>query len=736
MSQIKVWLGKPYPLGATWRGNGVNFALYSEHATAVDLCLFDSVESPQEQLRIRMTEHSDEVWHVFLPDIKPGQLYGYRIEGPYEPENGARFNSSKLLLDPYAKAIAGSVDWADEMFGYKVGGPNEDLERDYRDDAFGMPKSVVIDPTFDWSSDRAPDRPLHETVVYEVHVKGFSKQCPHIPEKIQGTYAGLGSSWAIDYFNNLGITALELLPVHQFVDDKTLVDRGLRNYWGYNSIGYFAPDCRYSSSGVTGGQVQEFKTMVRNLHSAGIEVILDVVYNHTAEGNHMGPTLCFKGIENYNYYRLVPDNLRYYMDYTGTGNTLNVMQARSLQLIMDSLRYWVTEMRVDGFRFDLAATLARELHAVSKLSAFFDIIHQDPVLSQVKLVAEPWDVGEGGYQVGNFPVLWAEWNGKYRDAVRSYWKGDEGQAGEMAYRLTGSPDLYEWSGKRPQASINFVTAHDGYTLSDLVSYNDKHNEANGEDNQDGDNNNKSWNCGVEGPTDDQKINALRRRQQRNFLCTLFLSQGVPMLCGGDEYGRTQQGNNNAYCQDNEISWTNWAWNEYAERLHRFTARLIHLRREHPIFRRPKFFQGRKIRGSEIKDIMWFNPAGIEMEDEEWNTTFVRTLGVMLSGDTIDVRDFYCRSIQDDTFLMMLNAHYEPVKFLLPGQEEVRWELIIDTRLEEGFLEAPKDCTSAEEYDLGERSFSLFRLRVGDHSHARAASWKKREQKPGNSADEK
>jgi isoamylase len=736
MSPIKVWLGKPYPLGATWRGNGVNFALYSEHATAVDLCLFDSIESSQEVVRIRVTEHSDEVWHIFLPDIKPGQLYGYRVEGPYDPEHGARFNPSKLLLDPYAKAIAGSIDWADEMFGYRVGGPNEDLERDYRDNAFGVPKSAVIDPTFDWTSDRAPERPLHETVVYEVHVKGFSKLCPHIPEEIRGTYAGLGSSWAIDYFKDLGITAVELLPVHQFVDDKILADRGMRNYWGYNSIGYFAPDSRYSSSGVTGGQVQEFKTMVKNLHSAGIEVILDVVYNHTAEGNHMGPTLCFKGIENFNYYRLVPGNLRYYMDYTGTGNTLNVMQARSLQLIMDSLRYWVTEMHVDGFRFDLASTLARELHAVSKLSAFFDVIHQDPVLSQVKLIAEPWDVGEGGYQVGNFPVLWAEWNGKYRDSVRSYWKGDEGQVGEIAYRLTGSPDLYQWNGKRPQASINFVTAHDGYTLADLVSYNEKHNGANGENNQDGDNNNKSWNCGAEGPTQDPEINALRRRQQRNFLCTLFLSQGVPMLCGGDECGRTQQGNNNAYCQDNEISWTKWAWDEHAERLNRFTSRLIKSRREHPIFRRPKFFQGRKIRGSEIKDIMWFNPGGTEMEDEEWNTAFVRTLGVMLSGDTIDVRDFYGRPIQDDTFLMVLNAHHETVNFVLPGQEEVRWELIIDTCLEEGFLETPKIFSSSEEYEMGDRSFSLLRLRVGEQSHARAASWKKRKQKLGKSSDEK
>lgn len=728
----KIWLGRPYPLGATWRGNGVNFALYSENATAVDLCLFGSTESPQEETRIRMKEQSDEVWHVFLPDIRPGQLYGYRVHGPYDPENGARFNPSKLLLDPYAKAIAGTVDWSDEMFGYKIGSPKEDLERDYRDNASNVPKSVVIDSIFDWSGDRPPDHPLHESVVYEVHVNGFSKLCPDIPEQVRGTYAGLGSSWAVDYFKSLGITAVELLPIHQFLDDKTLVDRGLRNYWGYNSIGYFAPDCRYSSNGVMGGQVQEFKTMVKNLHAAGIEVLLDVVYNHTAEGNHMGPTLCFKGIENYNYYRLVPDNLRYYMDYTGTGNTLNVMQARSLQLIMDSLRYWVTEMHIDGFRFDLAATLARELHAVSKLSAFFDIIHQDPVLSQVKLIAEPWDVGEGGYQVGNFPVLWAEWNGKYRDSVRSYWKGDEGLIGEIAYRLTGSPDLYEWNGKRPQASINFVTAHDGFTLSDLVSYNDKHNDANGENNQDGDNNNRSWNCGAEGPTKDEQINALRRRQQRNFLCTLFLSQGVPMLCGGDEYGRTQQGNNNAYCQDNEISWTNWDWDKHAKQLHTFTSRLIHLRREHPIFRRPKFFQGRKIRGSDIKDIMWFNPGGTEMGDEEWETSFVRTLGVMLSGDTIDVLDFYCRSIQDDTYLMLFNAHHEPLKFVIPGKEEVRWELIIDTRLEDGFLEESQIIASSEEYDLGDRSFSLLRLRVGDQSHARSASWKQRAEKLGKS----
>ncbi len=728
MNPIKVWLGHPYPLGATWKKNGVNFALFSENATGVDLCLFDDADAPTEQIRIRMTEQSDQVWHVFLPDIKPGQLYGYRVYGPYDPEKGHRFNASKLVIDPYAKAIAGGINWSDEMFGYTLGDEKEDFTRDYRDDAWGIPKSVVVDSAFDWEDDAPPGTPLSDSVIYEVHVKGFSQLCPEVPEKIRGTYEALGSTFAIDYFKKLGITAVELLPVHQFVNDKTLIDKGLSNYWGYNTIGYFAPDCRYSASGRDGEQVKEFQRMVKNLHAAGIEVILDVVYNHTAEGNHLGPTLCFKGIDNYNYYRLVPDNLRYYMDYTGTGNTLNVMQPRVLQLIMDSLRYWVTEMHVDGFRFDLAATLARELHSVSKLSAFFDIIHQDPILSQVKLIAEPWDVGEGGYQVGNFPVLWAEWNGKYRDAVRGYWKGDEGHIGDMGYRLTGSPDLYQWNGKRPQASINFIVAHDGYTLADLVSYNDKHNEANGEGNNDGDNNNKSWNCGDEGPTKDEEINALRRRQQRNFLCTLFLSQGVPMLCGGDECGRTQLGNNNAYCQDNEISWTHWDWDEHAKRLNDFTGKLIHLRRNHPIFRRPKFFQGRKIRGSDVKDIMWFNPGGTEMTDEEWNTSYVRTLGLMLSGDTIDVRDFHGEPIRDDTFLMLLNAHHETLKFVLPGQEDVRWELILDTRIEEGFLETSKIFSAGDEFEIDARSFCLLRLSVGDQSHARSDSWKRRQEK--------
>ena len=736
MKPFKVWLGKPYPLGATWLGNGVNFALYSENATGVDLCLFDSPDAQTEQVRIHISEQSDQVWHVFLPDVRPGQLYGYRVYGPYEPEEGHRFNASKLLIDPYAKAIAGKIDWSDEMFGYPIGGEEEDLVRDTRDDAWGVPKSVVVDTSFDWGADKAPLTPLDESIIYEVHVRGFSKLCPHIPEEIRGTYAAVGSTFAIDYFKKLGVTAVELLPVHQYVNDKMLVDKKLENYWGYNTIGYFAPESGYSGDGVAGGQVREFKEMVRNLHAAGIEVILDVVYNHTAEGNHLGPTLCFRGIDNAAYYRLVAETPRYYMDYTGTGNSLNVMHPRTLQLIMDSLRHWVTEMRVDGFRFDLAATLARELHAVSKLSAFFDIIHQDPIISQVKLIAEPWDVGEGGYQVGNFPVLWAEWNGKYRDAVRRYWKGDEGHVGELAYRLTGSPDLYQTTGKRPYASINFITSHDGFTLNDLVSYNEKHNEANGENNQDGDNNNNSWNCGEEGATDDPEISGLRRRQRRNFLATLLLSQGVPMLCGGDESGRTQQGNNNCYCQNNALSWLNWDLDENSRRLLDYTTRLIHLRREHPVFRRPKFFQGRKIRGSEIKDIMWFATGGTEMTDDEWNAPHIRCVAMMLSGDSMDVRDYKGDPIHDDTFLFLFNAHHEPVDFSMPGEEDVRWELLLDTRLEEGFLETTNLCAAGDDLPVEARSLCLLKLSGGADAHARAESWKKRQAKLKEKAREK
>jgi len=706
-------------------GNGVNFALFSEAATSVELCLFDSIEATEENIRIPVTEHTDQVWHVFLPDVRPGQLYGFRVSGPYDPERGLRFNSSKLLLDPYAKAIAGEVNWSDEMFGYVVGGEDEDLTQDFRDDAWGVPKSVVIDSTFDWQGDKKLGVPLHNSVIYEVHVKGFTKLCPDVPEELRGTYAGLGSAAAIDYLKKLGVTAVELLPVQAHIDDKLLIDRGLTNYWGYNTIGFFAPHADYSSSGQLGEQIPEFKSMVRNLHAAGIEVILDVVYNHTVEGNHLGPTLCFRGIDNIAYYRLHPDNPRFYLDFTGTGNTFNLLHPRSLQLVMDSLRYWVLDMHVDGFRFDLASTLARDDEGVNKLHAFFEIIHQDPVLSQVKLIAEPWDVGEGGYQVGNFPVLWAEWNGKYRDTMRSFWKGDEGRIGEMAYRLTGSPDLYQHSGRRPYASINFVTAHDGFTLNDLVSYNEKHNELNGDNNTDGDNNNQSWNCGAEGPTDDPEISELRERQCRNFLTTLFLSQGVPMLPGGDERGRTQNGNNNAYCQDNEISWLNWERDEKQTQLLEFTRKLIQLRRDHPVFRRPKFFQGRRIRGSEIRDVMWFNPGGSEMSEEEWASPFVRCLGMLLSGDTMDVLNFEGEPIRDDTFLLLINAHYEPIPFVLPGQEHIEWQLILDTMETDGFLREPRKFASGDDIDLGGRAACLLQLVSGAQAQAREESWKKR-----------
>jgi len=726
MTPIKTWLGYPYPLGATWLGNGVNFALFSEHATSVDLCLFDSMEAREENVRIPVTEHTDQVWHIFLPEAQPGQIYGYRVSGPYEPEIGMRFNSSKLLVDPYAKAIAGRVEWGDEMYGYVVGGEKEDLTHDFRDDAWGMPKAVVIDNAFNWDGDRKLGRPLAESIIYEVHVKGFTKLCPNVPPELRGTYAGLGSSWAIDYFRHLGVTAVELLPVHAHVDDKALVDRGLTNYWGYNTIGFFAPEGKYSSSGDRGGQVSEFKGMVRNLHAAGLEIILDVVYNHTAEGNHLGPTLAFRGIDNIASYRLRPENPRFYLDFTGTGNTFNLLHPRTLQLVMDSLRYWVLEMHVDGFRFDLATTLARDANGVNKLHAFFETIHQDPVLSQVKLIAEPWDVGEGGYQVGNFPVLWAEWNGKYRDAIRSFWKGDEGKIGEVAYRLTGSPDLYQHDGKRPYASINFVTSHDGFTLTDLVSYNEKHNEANGEKNHDGDNNNVSWNHGVEGPSDDTEINALRERQRRNFLTTLLVSQGVPMLLGGDEFGRTQKGNNNAYCQDNELSWLNWEkGDEKQNALFEFTRRLIQLRHQHPVFRRPKFFQGRRIRGSEIKDVMWFNPGGNEMSEKDWGLPLARCLGMMLSGDTIDVLNFQGEPIRDDTFLFLINAHYETISFLLPGQERIEWQLLIDTATESGFLAEPKSLASGDELPVIDRGACLLKLSAGTQAQARQESFRKR-----------
>ncbi len=682
--------GRPYPQGATWDGMGVNFALYSERATAVELCLFDKPNGPVQEV-FRLPEATASVWHGYLNGIKPGQLYGYRVHGPFEPENGLRFNRSKLVIDPYARALAGPVNWDAPLFGYKLGSPEEDLSFDDQDSAWGMPKSVVTSMHFAWENDRSPMVPMDESIIYEIHVKGFTAQHPEIPEEYRGTFAALGTDVCIEYLKRLGITAVELMPVHSFLDDKHLVDRGLRNYWGYNTINFFSPDARYSSSGDTGEQVAEFKAMVKALHRAGIEVILDVVYNHTAEGNHMGPTMSFRGVDNLTYYRTVADQPRYYMDYTGTGNTLNVRHPQVLKLIMDSLRYWVNEMHVDGFRFDLAAALARELHDVDRLSAFFDVIHQDPVISRVKLIAEPWDVGEGGYQVGNFPALWAEWNGRYRDTVRRYWKSDPGQLSDLGYRLTGSSDLYQHDGRRPSASINFITAHDGFTLHDLVSYNDKHNEANGEGNQDGANDNHSWNYGVEGPTTDPAIIEIRERQKRNFLTTLLFSQGVPMICGGDEIGRTQQGNNNAYCQDNEISWFDWNLDEARIALLIFTRRLIALRRSHPNLRRRKFFQGRAIDpahkedrdiggGKHVKDIAWYRPDGQEMTNEEWDSGWVRCLGMHLSGRTLDQVNQFGFAITDDTFLLTLNPHHESIKFYMPKSSTVKsWEVVIDPK---------------------------------------------------------
>src|SRR6266480_6010030 len=676
---MRIWPGRSYPLGATWDGEGVNFSLFSENATGVDLCLFEHARAEKESHRIAVEERTDQVWHVYLPEVRPGQLYGYRVSGPYEPEAGQRFNSAKLLIDPYAKALSGSIEWSDAMFGYRIGDPSADLSKDDRDNAASVPKSVVIEQAFTWGDDRLLRTPWDRTVIYELHVKGFTFRQPDVSENLRGTYAGLATPASIDYLRTLGVTAVELLPVHYFVRDQHLQERGLTNYWGYNSIGFFAPDNGYGVSTYRGDHVNEFKTMVKTLHSAGIEVILDVVYNHTGEGNQLGPTLSFRGIDNAVYYRLMPDNARYYRDYTGTGNTLNMRHPRVLQLIMDSLRYWVLEMHVDGFRFDLAATLARELHEVDRLGAFLDIIHQDPILSQVKLIAEPWDLGEGGYQVGKFPVGWAEWNDKYRDAIRSYWKGDGGIIGELAYRITGSSDLYARSGRKPYASINFVTAHDGFTLQDLVSYNSKHNEANGEENRDGTDNNHSWNCGEEGPTDDPEVNRLRARQKRNLIATLFLSQGVPMLLAGDDIGQSQNGNNNAYCQDNEISWVDWTPEHMDRDTFAFVRQLIALHKEHPVFRRRKFFQGRKIRGAEIKDIVWLGPDGGEMTDEEWNQDFARCLGVALSGAAIDEVNKRGQRVQDENFLLLMNAHFEEIPFALPAPLlGAGWIALLDT----------------------------------------------------------
>jgi isoamylase len=707
--------GKPYPQGATWDGTGVNFSIYSEGATDVELCLFDDPQGSQCRT-IPIRESTGHVWHCYVPGVRLGQYYGYRIHGPYEPERGMRFNPAKLLIDPYAKALAGHVNWEAPVFGYELGNPDEDLRADQQDDSAAVPKGVVIAADFDWGNDRSPLTALHDSVLYEVNVKGLTARHPQIPEELRGTYAGLTHPVIIDHFKNLGITAVELMPVHAFLDDKHLLERGLRNYWGYNTINFFAPEARYSSTGDRGEQVGEFKSMVKSLHRAGIEVILDVVYNHTAEGNHLGPTLSFKGVDNATYYRLMGDEPRYYMDYTGTGNTLNVRHPQVLKLIMDSLRYWVLEMHVDGFRFDLAAALARELHEVDRLSAFFDIINQDPVISQVKLIAEPWDVGEGGYQVGKFPTLWAEWNGRYRDVARRYWKGDSGQLAEFGYRLTGSSDLYQRDSRHPTASINFATAHDGFTLHDLVSYNDKHNEANGEENRDGTNDNDSWNHGAEGPTEDAAIQDLRERQKRNILATLLLSQGVPMLCGGDEIGRTQNGNNNAYAQDNETSWFDWNLDDRRRTLLEFVRRLIDLRKSHPNLHRRKFFQDRRIdpeapvrqvNGGTEGDILWLRTDGNEMTQEEWQAGWVRCIGLLLNGRTLDDVNSVGEPIQDDTFLLLLNPHHEVVRFTLPPPRPgTAWDLCVDTSLPD--LGKVRRNRFRKYHQLIERSLAVFK----------------------------
>jgi glycogen operon protein len=706
IASLRVWPGAPYPLGATWDGIGVNFALFSEHATRVELCLFNSAADEVESLTIPLPEQTDMVWHGYLPDAQPGQLYGYRVHGPFAPHQGHRFNPHKLLLDPYARVLGRPILWNETLFGFTFG--EDDTTFDRRDSAAVAPLAAVVDNAFTWGDDRPPRTPWHETLIYELHVKGFTKLNAEIPEALRGTYRGLASEPSIRHLISLGVTAVELMPVHQHADDWHLVQRGLGNYWGYNTLGYFAPDLAYAAAASPLDAVREFKKMVRALHAAGLEVILDVVYNHTAEGNHLGPTLSLRGIDNASYYRLLPDQPRFYQDFTGCGNTLNMRSPRVLQLIMDSLRYWVLNMHVDGFRFDLASALARELHAVDKLGAFFDIIHQDPVLSQVKLIAEPWDLGEGGYQVGNFPTKWTEWNGKYRDTVRRFWRGDGGVVSELATRLSGSSDLYEQSGRRPYASINFVTAHDGFTLNDLVTYNEKHNEANGEGNQDGENHNLSWNHGVEGQTTDAEVNAVRARQRRNFLGTLLMSVGVPMISGGDEIGRTQHGNNNAYCQDNETSWTRWDLSADQRDFLDFSRRLIGIWKKNPVLRRRKFLQGRRIRGADVTDISWLDASGGEMTDEMWNAPDVRAVGMRLNGEAIDEADERGERVVGDTLLVIFNAGAAPELFLLPDAAPMDgWEALLDTA--DPWVPARR-LRAGDQYELQSRSMAVLRLK--------------------------
>lgn len=713
---MRTWPGRSYPLGATWDGAGVNFALFVENGQKVELCLFDSTEAVSESTRIPLRHYTDRVWHAYLPDVQPGQLYGYRVHGPYQPQAGHRFNANKVVLDPYAKSIGRDLRWDDCLFGYKVG--DSDLTCDERDSARFAPLARVVDPAFTWGDDRPPRTPWHKTLIYEAHVKGLTKQHPEVSENLRGTYAGVASEPVIQHLLELGVTAVELLPVHYHVDDRYLCEKGLVNYWGYNSLGFFAPDPRYATTSSSLDAVQQFKTMVRALHTAGIELILDVVYNHSAEGNQNGPTLSWRGIDNAAYYMLSPEDPRYYMDFTGCGNTPNMQHPRLLQLIMDSLRYWVTEMHVDGFRFDLASTLARELHQVNQLGAFFDIIHQDPVLSQVKLIAEPWDVGPGGYMVGNFPVLWTEWNGRYRDDVRSFWKGNGCTANQLATRLAGSSDLYGDDGRKPYASINFITCHDGFTLADLVSYNEKHNEANGENNRDGANDNRSWNCGIEGPTDNNDIKLLRDRQRRNYLATLFVSQGVPMLLGGDELGHSQNGNNNAYCQDNELTWLKWELDDRQKQFWEFARKVTRIWQAQPVLRRRNFFKGRPIRGTDIRDISWLEPSGGEMSDEDWSAGYVRCLGMRLVGNMIDDEDERGEPIVGDTLLVLMNGHWEAIPFTLPQHEPNRqWECLFDTFQADA---SPTYHQGGEVYELRDRSMSMFRLIVRQDESGEAA----------------
>jgi isoamylase len=703
---MRVWPGRPSPLGATWDGKGVNFAVFSEHATQIDLCLFDSAGATCETHRLPLPEYTDHVWHGYLPDVRPGQLYGLRAHGPYQPHRGMRFNANKVLLDPYAKAIGRDLTWNDAAFGYKVGDPATDLSFDERDNAATAPLAAVISSNFRWLGDEPPRTPWHKTLIYEVHVKGFSYKSPWVPKEHRGTYEGLASEGSLRHLRSLGVTAVELLPVHHHIDERFLSEKGRANYWGYNTLGFFAPDVRFASDPDPQALVNEFKRMVRTLHRNGFEVILDVVYNHTCEGNQLGPTLSMKGLDNTAYYRLVQGDQRHYMDFTGCGNTLNMQTPRVLQLIMDSLRYWVQEMHVDGFRFDLAAALARELHDVDRLGAFFDIIHQDPVLSQVKLIAEPWDVGPGGYQVGNFPVLWTEWNGKYRDCVRRFWRGDGHTASEFATRLCGSSDLYKHNGRRPYASINFVTSHDGFTLHDLVSYNHKHNEANGQNNDDGDNHNISWNCGAEGPTSNAEIVSLRERQKRNFMATLLLSQGVAMIRSGDEFSQTQNGNNNVYCQDTSLTWLRWKLTEREELFLEFVKKVIKLWREQPVLQRRQFFQGRPIRGQKVRDVQWLTPLGVEMTDHDWNKHYTRCLGMRLEGQMVDEIDERGRHITGDTLLILFNSHNEPIPFRLPPHAESEfWKPELDTATDAIAARMLAD----EAYPLQARALAVLKL---------------------------